>query len=218
MIAFIFLTAFLAAAQPPAPHWGSLPADTAAGLKTEGIHEEKYERLAGGDVLTERRPVPAGKTGVHMAALGIVRSPVDKLWKAIEDCGETPAFLPHLESCALVKPDYPLAPNQRWEELEMNFRILFFNKSARLVNEDTMEAPNYLRWNQVRGDAKVNEGYYRIITIVPDTQLVVYDALVDPGVSVPDFVKTWIIRKSLPGVITALRDRLESSPRSRYAF
>jgi len=57
----------------------------------------------------------------------------------------------------------------------------------------------------------------RIITIAPDTQLVVYDALVDPGVSVPDFVKTWIIGKSLHGVITALRDRTEL-PQGRYAF
>jgi len=80
-----------------------------------------------------------------------------------------------------------------------------------------MEAPNYLRWNQVRGGAKVNEGYYRIITIAPDTQLLVYDALVDPGVSVPDFVKTWIIGECLPGVITALRDRTEL-PQGRYAF
>ena len=68
----------------------------------------------------------------------------------------------------------------------------------------------------MRGDTKVNEGYYRIITIAPDTQLVVYDALVDPGISVPGFVKTWIIGKSLPGVITSLRDRMEL-PKSRYA-
>jgi uncharacterized membrane protein len=216
MIAFLFLTAVLAAAQPSAPHWGGLPADTAAGLEAEGIVAQKYERLAGGEVLTERRPIPSGKTGVHMAAFGIVRSPVEKVWNAIVDCEKTPSFMPHLDSCELVRPDHPLAPNQKWEQLDMSFRILFFNKSARLVNEATMEAPNYLKWNQVRGDAKVNEGYYRIITIAPDTQFVVYDALVDPGVSVPSFVMNWIIGRSLPEVITALRDRTES-PQSRYA-
>ena len=216
MIALIFLTAVLMTTQPSSPHWGSLPADTAAGLNSEGIYAEKYERLLGGDVLTERRPVPAGKTGVHMAALGIVRSPVDKLWKAIGKCGETPPFMPHLDSCALVQPDHPLASNQRWEKLEMSFRILLFNKSTRLVNEDTMEEPNYMSWRQIRGDAKVNEGYYRIITIAPDTQLVVYDALVDPGISVPDFVRDWIIGKSLPGVITSLRDQVKPQ-NSRYA-
>jgi hypothetical protein len=216
MIAFILPAVALAAVQPAVPHWGSLPPDTAAGLEAEGIHAGQYERLAGGDVLTERRPVPAGRTGVHMAVFGIVRSPINKLWKAIEDCGDTPAFMPHLESCALVKPDRPLASNQRWEELELRFRILLFNKSTRLVNEATLEAPHHMTWRQIRGDAKVNEGYYRVITVSPDTQIVVYDALVDPGIPVPGFVKSWILEKSLPGVITSSRDRVDSS-KGRYA-
>lgn len=216
MIALLFMTAVLVATQSPAPHWGRLPAGAAATLKAEGIQEESYERLAQGDVLTERRPVPVGKTGVHVAAFGIVRSHVDKLWNAIEDCGRTPEFMPHIESCVPVPPDHALLPNQRWEELELSFRILFFKKTARIVNEASMEAPNYLSWRQVRGDAKVNEGYYRIITITPDMQLVVYDTLSDPGIPVPDFVKAWLIRNSLPGVIGALRHRVEA-PQSKAA-
>ncbi len=215
MIAILFLTAVLAATQPQAPRWGSLPNDTEASLKAEGIHQEQYARLVDGDVLTEQRPVPAGKTGVHMASLGIVHGSLDELWNAIHGCGQTPEFMPHVKSCGLVKPDHPLLPNQEWEELKLSFQVLFFNADTELVNETTMEAPSFQSWKQVRGPAKVNEGYYRIITISPRDQLLVFDALVDPG-PVPHFVKTWIVKNSLPGVVTGLRHYVET-PKSWHA-
>jgi len=215
MIALLFLGAALATL-PPAPHWSGLNADAASALKAEGIREEMYEQLAPGDVVTEQRPVPAGKTGVHLASFGIVRGPVDRLWNAITDCGRTPEFMPHIDSCVLVQPEHALLPNQRWEELGLSFRILFFKKTARIVNEATMEAPNFLGWKQVGGDGKENQGYYRIITLTADMQLVVFDALCDPRTSVPGFVKTWLIKNSLPGVIEGLRRRVET-PQKRHA-
>ena len=117
--------------------------------------------------------------------------------------------LPYLQSCRVVEPDHPLPPNRRWEQLKIDFRILFFSSNVTLVNENTIEAPNYLRWKQVRGGAKVNEGYLRIISITPDTQLVIYDELVDPGpASLPGFVKRWIIEQCLPELIASLRDHV----------
>ncbi len=215
MIAILFLTAVLSATQPQTPHWGGLPGDTVASLQAEGIHQEKYERLVAGNVLTEERSVPPGKTGVHLATLGIVHSGRDELWNAIHDCEHTPDFMPHVTSCGLVKPDHPLLPNQEWEKMKLSFQILFFNTNTELVNETTMEAPNYLSWKQVRGPAKVNEGYYRIITITPRDQLLVFDSLVDPG-PVPHFVKMWIVRNSLPAVVTGLRRWVET-PKNWHA-
>ncbi len=161
MIALLFLGAALATL-PPAPHWSGLDADAASALKAEGIREEMYEQLAPGDVVTEQRPVPAGKTGVHLASFGIVRGPVDRLWNAITDCGRTPEFMPHIDSCVLVQPEHALLPNQKWEELGLSFRILFFKKTARIVNEATMEAPNFLGWKQVVG------GWERKPGVLPD--------------------------------------------------
>jgi hypothetical protein len=195
--------------QPNVPHWAGLPTDTSADLRAEGIYAGKYERLLQGEVLTESRPVPAGKSGVHVAAFGTIRGSVDKLWRVVDDCGTSPPVMPYLQSCRVVEPDHPLPPNRRWEQLKINFRILLFSSNVTLVNEKTIEAPNYLRWKQVRGNAKVNEGYFRIISITPDTQLVVYDELVDPApASLPGFIKRWIIEQCLPELITSLRDHV----------
>jgi hypothetical protein len=194
--------------QPTVPTWADLPADTSVKLGAEGIDAGKYERLLQGEVVTEQRPVPAGKSGVHVASFGAISGSFDKLWYVLDNCGNSHPILPYLQSCTIVEPDHPLPPNRRWEQVKIDFRMLFFSTKTMVVNEKTIEAPNYLRWKQVRGDAKVNEGYFRIISITPGTQLVVYDALVDPGPLIPGFVKAWVVKNTLPEVIVALRDHV----------
>ncbi len=211
----LFMMCFTAWAKPlpqqiqsTVPHWADLPADTSAKVKAEGISAGKYERLLRGEVVTERRPVPDGKSGVHVVTFGTIPGGVDKLWGVLENCGKSPPIMPYLQSCRVVEPDHPLPPNSRWELLKIDFHIAFFSIKTMLVNEKTIEAPNSVRWKQVRGDAKVNEGYFRIISITSGTQLVVYDALVDPGPLIPGFVKTWVVENTLPDLITALRDHV----------
>ncbi len=208
MIPILFLAAVMTATQPQVPQWDTLPVDTEVSLKAEGVHQEQYACLAAGDVLTEQRSVPVGKTGVHMAALGIVHSSRDELWNALHACEHVPEFTPHVKSCQVVKPDHPLLPNQEWEKMELSFRILFWTRDSELVTETTMKAPNFLSWKQIQGVAELNEGYYRIITISPNNQLLVFDELIDPG-PIPHFVKTWVVRNSLPAVVTGLRHWIE---------
>lgn len=196
--------------QPPPtlPHWANLPAETTAKLMAEGINAEKYGRLCGDEVVTEQRPVPTGKSGAHYVVFGAVRGNVDKVWALLDNCGKSPPIMPYLQSCSVVQPDHPLPPNRRWELLKINFHMLFFSTKTTLVNEKTLDAPNYLKWNQIRGEAKINEGYFRIIPITPNAQLIVYDSLVDPGPYVPGFVKSWVVKNTLPKVITALREHV----------
>jgi len=204
--------------QPTALHWSELPANISANLRAEGIQIEKYERLLRGEVLTESRSVPAGKSGVHMAAFGAIRGSADKLWNELGDCGNSPPILPYLQSCKVVESDHPLPPNRRWEELKIDFRMAFFSIKTTVVNEMTFETPNYLRWNQVRGDAKISEGSFRIISLTPGTQIVAYEALVDSGPLVPGFIETWALKNTLQELITALRDRVQSPDNLQLKF
>ncbi|MGC8493281.1 MAG: SRPBCC family protein [Syntrophobacteraceae bacterium] len=191
--------------QPNGPQWCALPANIAAALCAEGIDASQYLRLLRGDLITQSRPVPAGKSGVHVAIIGVVHASVRSVWDEIENCGKSPPIMPTLESCEILKPNSPLPPNRRLELLKIRFHLFFFSINTTLINEETMEAPNYLGWKQVRGEAKINEGYFRIISVGPKTQIVVYDTLVDPGPLVPGFVKTWVVENTLPDVIRALR-------------
>jgi hypothetical protein len=191
-----------------APCWANLSANTAATLKQEGIGAEIYNRLLSGQVVTQRRCVPSGKSGVHLVAFGIVCGNINKLWSLLENCGQASPIMPYLRSCRLVQPDRPLAANKRWELLKIEFHMLFFAMTTTMLDEDTLYPPHYLTWRQLRGDAKINEGYFRIISLTPNTQLVVYDLLVDPGNLLPLSIKAWIIQNTLPQVITALREHI----------
>jgi hypothetical protein len=116
--------------------------------------------------------------------------------------------MPTVKSCQVIAPDRPLPPNTRWELLKIDFHLMFFSLKTTMIDEQTMEAPYYLRWRQIQGDAKINEGYFRVITLNPCTQLVVYDLLVDTGPLVPACIKTWALKNTLPGIITALREHI----------
>ncbi len=165
-----------------------------------------------GDILTRQRSVPTGRSGVHVAAFGTVNSSLDKLWNAIADCSESARFMPNLVSCVEAQPDHVLPPNERWNRLRLNFRgFLVFTKTIIIINHTTLKPPYYLCWQLVKGDLKTDEGYYRIVTINPNLQLLIYDLTTDPGVPLPESALSWMSERSLPGVITALRGWVEGS-------
>lgn len=214
-LTLILSTGILAMAKASTPQlppygqqWCTLPANITAALRAEGIDASQYLRLLRGELITQSRPVPAGKSGVHVAIIGTVPASPHRLWNEIENCGKSPPIMPCLESCEILNPTSPLPPNRRLELLRIRFHLLFFSIDTTMINEETMEAPNYLGWKQVRGEAKVNEGHFRIIPVGPQTQILVYDTLVDPGPLVPGFVKTWVVENTLPDVIRALRDHV----------
>ncbi|MDR3555501.1 MAG: hypothetical protein P4L55_12165 [Syntrophobacteraceae bacterium] len=192
------------------PKWADLPADTSAALWDAGVDSCTYARLLQGEVVSQSRPVLPGKSGVHETVFGLVPGNLDKLWDLLLNCGQSTPIMPHVTSCRLVQPDHPLPQDKRWEQLQIDFQFLFFSIKTTMINEQTIKKPNYLKWRQVQGEAKRNEGYFRVITIAPRLQFVEYNVLVDTGPLVPQFVKTWAIRNTLPKVITALRDHIQS--------
>ena len=205
---FCLIAVIFTLATSSIPNWSELSLQVTDAMRSEQIGKKDYAKLARGEIVTVHRPVPAGKTGVHVAAFGIIRSPLEKLWNAIADCERQPEFMPHVESCVQVPPDHPLPPNMRWDKLQLGFHIFMFKKTIHLITQKVLKPPHYLHWRMVKGDLKVDEGYYRIITLASGIQLLIYDTLTDPGISVPGFVKSWLVTTSLPKVIIALRNRV----------
>jgi hypothetical protein len=193
------------------PTWSDVSPRAQYAIASQGITRDMYKQLARGKILTLRRAVPPSKAGVHVAAFAIVRAPVERLWEAISDCSRQPEFMPNVKSCELVPPNHPLPPNTEWHKLQLVFHSLFFTKKVNIIDQVKLEPPHYLHWKEVKGDLRTNEGYYRIIAIAPDIQLLIYDTLTDPGIFVPDFVQSMLVKSSLPHVVAALRNRAEAT-------
>lgn len=202
------LVAYLVAISP-APAWSALSVSTAAQLSAEGIGEAQYAQIGRGEIIIQRRKTPAGKTGVHVAAIALIRGRTEIVFEAVADCKRLPEYMPHLDACNDAVPDVPLPPNERWNENHLSFGVFPVKVRVKIVQHAVLDAPNKLTWTRVKGDTKVNEGYWRIISLQPDLQVLVYDTLSDPGQAIPEFMQRLLTENDLPKTVEAVRKRVE---------
>ena len=191
------------------PTFASLPTPAVAAMAQEGLGFTDYVKLAEGKITTQRRKTPADKSGVHVAAFGIMRTSQETLWDAIADCERQPEFMPHFEACSTVTPDHPLPPNERWNMNRLSFGVFPLKVKIEVIQHAVLDKPNRLTWGKVKGDTKVSEGYWRIISLDKTHQLLAYDTLSDPGAAVPDVVQRMLTERDLPNTVEAMRKRVE---------
>ena len=199
----------------PVPPYAALPTATVADLTAENIDAKRYEKLAAGEILTERRPTPKDKTGVHVAAFGIIRGKADEVFTAVEDCPTMPQYMPHFVYCGTVAPDKPLPPNERYNENKLEFGFFPFKMNIDVIQHAVLDPPHKISWGRVRGDTKLSEGYWRVISLAPDLQLLAYDTLTDPGSAVPAFIQRALTENDLPKTVEAVRKWVEGGHAGR---
>jgi uncharacterized membrane protein len=178
-------------------------------MASEGLGFVDYVNLAEGKIITQRRATPADKSGVHVAAFGIMRTSQEVLWNTVADCERQPEFMPHFDLCETVAPDKPLPPNERWNLNRLSFGVFPFKARIEVIQHAVLDKPNRLSWSRVKGDTKVSEGYWRIIPLDKKHQLLAYDTLSDPGAAVPDVVQRMLTEHDLPKTVEAVRQRVE---------
>jgi hypothetical protein len=189
--------------------WSELSQKAKSELKSENIDRKVFNEIIAGKIITQQRAVPAGKTGVHVAAFGIVNATSELTYNVIEDCPKLSEFMPHFTSCKEVKPDINLPSNEKWMENTLTFGFSVVKLNISVVQHVTYKPPFKLTWDRVKGDMKLNEGYYRIIPLNKNKQILVYDILSDAGRAVPDFIQSMLTEKDLPNVVNALQKRAE---------
>ena len=76
------------------------------------------------------------------------------------------------------------------------------------------ESTHTITWNLDKSatDNTVNdiEGSYQLTALSDNQTLVVYRAWVDTGRKVPQFIQNYMARQSIPKLLTAVRNRIES--------
>ncbi len=189
--------------------WEELSAKAKTELKSENIDKKLFKQIISGKIVTVHRTVPSGKTGVHVAAFGIINGTTDLTYNVIEDCQKLKEFMPHFTSCKEQKPDTKLPDNEKWMENTLTFGFSLIKFDVSIVQHVSYNPPYKLSWDRVRGDMKVNEGYYRIIPLTKNKQLLVYDILSDVGRAVPGFIQSMLTEQDLPNVVKALQKRVE---------
>jgi uncharacterized protein YndB with AHSA1/START domain len=165
---------------------------------------DEWGALMGGKVLTsEAREARVGEAERStVQAAGIIHHRPEQVWAVLTDFESRPAYLSSTKEVRIVRVD----GNRVW----LAERLRFFLVDVRYQVINTLEPElGSVRWvldDSVAHDIGGTTGSWQL-TPLADAQntLLVYRAWIDTGRSVPSFVETFLLKRSLPEVIDSLR-------------
>lgn len=169
--------------------------------------EADWKAVLSGEVATREVPGATDGSGVGRAvsAAGIVAASPEELWEVLTDWASYPRFMPNIADTRIRR----LEGGRAW--LSQHLRVFFTDVRYGAIWELEPEI-GQLRFAldpDVPHDIAAQEGSWRL-TPLPNGggTLVRYEARVDTGRAVPEFVQTALTRRSLPGLIRAVREEV----------
>ncbi|MGI8525732.1 MAG: SRPBCC family protein [Pseudolabrys sp.] len=134
----------------------------------------------------------------HIRASIDIAAPPAVVWAVLVDCARAPHIIPNLESCRVLKRD----PAGRWEVREhvINPPLL---PRLRTVVRNSYEPDRRLAFKRIEGDMRASEGEWRLERVAQGTRLS-YDALVEPGFFIPQFLAAQAIKYDFPKLLRAI--------------
>jgi len=172
---------FLFQAQLPASEW------------PEG---ETLERLENGEILLlEARTDKAGGSARVQA---LVRAPAKAVWDVIVSCEQNFIFVRGLKKCEIVED----AGNRAL--IHQVVKTSWIAPTQDFVFESLRDPYRGIRFQLVEGNLKAMQGSWQFLE--SDNGLLIdYEIRVRPGVPVPGFIVSWVIRKGMPDLIACIR-------------
>jgi len=158
--------------------------------------------LSAGEILVN--VVEAGPFRGHVQAAIAINATPEEIWEVVTDCDKAPEFVPGVLSCERLEVLEPgrvelfrQAVKYSWylPRLEYEFRLEYFPYEQ-------------LNFRRVSGSLKRLDGTWWLEARGDDQTLVFYSLDLDPGFLVPKFLVRKALRKDLPKVLAALRQRV----------
>lgn len=182
-----------------------------AAVQATAFASDEQAGLAGGDVAVEIK-ADEKADGARIRAAIDIAAPPRVVWRVMTDCERAPRFVPGLESCRILKRD----ADGRWDIREHRIAWTWFMPRVRNVFRSDYEAPARLRFRRVDGDLRLSQGEWRLEPSADGRATrVVYDAVVAPGVPLPEFLVIEALRRDIPIVLRKLRHESQSAAAQR---
>lgn len=139
-------------------------------------------------------------------AMVLINSPAKDVWDTLTDYSSYPQFMPKI---SMVKV-HNRKGNDVW--VEFNLKILFKNIRFNTIRTQDKKAGT-LVWKMdtsKKNDIKDTHGGWMIRPHGKTKSIVLYTVNVDSGFKVPQKIQDMIAKKDLPGVVQAVKMRVES--------
>ena len=184
---FIILVIFLFHTQLPA---------------SEMPDRERLERLGNGEILLlEARTDEAGGSARVQA---IIHAPAKAAWDVIISCEQTFTFVKGLKNCEVIED----AGNRAL--IHQVVKTSWLVPTQDFVFESLRDPYHEIKFQLVEGNLKAMQGKWQF-TESPDGLLVDYEIQIRPGIPVPAFIVSWVIRRGMPDLIACIRGLADGS-------
>jgi hypothetical protein len=169
----------------------------------------------------------------------VVSAPVDRVWAVLNRSGEFADYMPNTPVSWLIDLSVraDVGVRRKWERPALEAALEGYRRADwpgdTVFLYSVLDVPfpvsdrwyllemtrdtvaHSIRWEQVTGNVKSNDGLWQLAPWPDSGQtLVTYTTSVEPGVAVPGFILAIGIRQSLPGIIKSLRKRVMQAERA----
>lgn len=182
---------------------------TSGGATVPNLSDAELALALRGEVPvhTETFTSSTGKSAGRGVAAIVVNRPVGDCWATVTHYEDKAEYTPRLKSVAVLDKQ----PDLVHVRMEVDASITTARYTAWFRLD---EAQHHIKWTLDR-QAKDNtiadvEGEYRLYELTGDRTLMVYQTWVDSGHAVPRFIQDYMARKSLPNMLRAVKQRIES--------
>lgn len=168
--------------------------------------QAELTRLGEGGVLVSA-DVSSDRSKGDIRAAVQIRAPAERIFRALTECSEVLAYVPHLVRCAVLET----APDDSWQVVEHHIHYGWLMPDAYYVIRAEYERYTRIRFDNVRGDFRENRGEWELEPVDDGKAIIVtYRVHVVPRFYVPRWILRSAIKRDLPDMMTALRAHTEA--------
>jgi Polyketide cyclase / dehydrase and lipid transport len=162
--------------------------------------------LESGTVLVQaERGERAGIVRVKVAALVAARP--EPIWDVLRACQIAPEYVPNVVSCRSLE----VIDDGRAELFIQTVKPAFFIPAFEHVFRLDYMPYTRIDVHRVSGPLDYMEGSWWLLPEADGRTLLIYDLAVDPGIPVPRFFVRLTLKRDLPRIVQAVRQRAEAA-------
>lgn len=167
--------------------------------------ETELAKLPNGEVIVRTDQSDNKNEGRVQAAI-LIDSPAQQIWDVMIDCDRAPEFVPGLKSCKVLQRDGDT------EIIEHKVKFSWLLPKVTYIFQASYHEFKRIDFKRISGDLKDLEGSWVLDEVSGGKQtIVVYTVFLDPGFWVPKSLIRQKLRKNLPNILLALRERVSKS-------
>jgi hypothetical protein len=160
------------------------------------------------DALANGRVQVAARTEhltVHIKVAIEVAAPPRAIWDVLTACQIAPEYVPNVQGCRSIEK----LEGGRAELFVQTVKPAFFLPTFEHVFRLDYEPYTRIGVHRVSGPLESMDGDWWLLPQADGTILLLYELAVDPGIPVPRFFVRGTMKRDIPKILTAVRDRAE---------